>query len=169
MVRALKIISVAAAIMMNAASAFTAPRSSTSWGASQSMVQSRPLSPSPLQATTISMSDTFTPVGAGPAILDRPAVEKRRRKSRDTSSNPDMADEKSILRIYNDAINTREYVARCLVQVVGLSEDKAFDTMMAAHSYGIAVVGKYVTPTAQTLAERLCVSGVRAEAIQIKA
>ena len=53
--------------------------------------------------------------------------------------------------------------------MVGLSEDKAFDTMIAAHSYSVAIDGKYVTPTAQMLAEHLCVSGVRAKAIQIKA
>ncbi|KAL7466121.1 hypothetical protein ACHAXS_006418 [Conticribra weissflogii] len=77
-----------------------------------------------------------------------------------------MGEDKSILRIFNDSINTREYVSRCLVQVVGLSEDKAYDTMMQAHEFGLAAVGKYATPTAQMLAERLCVSGVRADFVQ---
>eukprot|EP00569_Conticribra_weissflogii_P007620 CAMPEP_0171330326 /NCGR_PEP_ID=MMETSP0878-20121228/1934_1 /TAXON_ID=67004 /ORGANISM="Thalassiosira weissflogii, Strain CCMP1336" /LENGTH=161 /DNA_ID=CAMNT_0011830599 /DNA_START=177 /DNA_END=662 /DNA_ORIENTATION=+ len=158
MVQSIKIICVAAAVMINAVSAFTAPRPSSMWVP----VQPRRLAPSPLPATSSSMSTV-----SGPATIDSPSIEAPQKRRRyDADEEHKMEEDKSILRIFNDSINTREYVSRCLVQVVGLSEDRAYETMMHAHEFGLAAVGKYATPTAQMLAERLCVSGVRADFVQ---
>ena len=45
------------------------------------------------------------------------------------------------LRVYNDKKNTREKVARVLVQVTDSSEVDAFKIMMNAHTTGVATVG----------------------------
>ena len=52
----------------------------------------------------------------GPAVLDRPQVEKRRKAS-PTKERKRVGSEAWEVRIYNDGMNTREFVARCLVQI----------------------------------------------------
>ena len=66
----------------------------------------------------------------------------------------------SILRIYNDDVNTREYVAICLVEVVGLCESRAYYTMQDAHRNGIAKVGEYNPEVAECYEEQLTDRGV---------
>mmetsp|Transcript_16742 Transcript_16742/g.34502 ORF Transcript_16742/g.34502 Transcript_16742/m.34502 type:complete len:188 (-) Transcript_16742:191-754(-) len=46
--------------------------------------------------------------------------------------------------IYNDNTNSRESVARVLVQVAGRSELEAFHTMNEAHTIGIALVDSHL-------------------------
>ena len=40
-------------------------------------------------------------------------------------------------------MNKREYVAKCLMEIVGLSEGSSYQVMMQAHQIGIAVIGRY--------------------------
>ena len=49
-------------------------------------------------------------------------------------------DDEWTLLIYNDKGNSREKVARVLVQVTGRSESEAFRTIMEAHNTGLATV-----------------------------
>lgn len=70
-----------------------------------------------------------------------------------------------ILRIYNDNINTREYVAVCLVQVVGLCESRAYFTMQDAHHNGIAKVGEYNQEVAECYEEQLNDRGVMCDVV----
>lgn len=60
-------------------------------------------------------------VGGAPAVLDRPVVEKKQAKSpaKERKSTGSEAWEVSI---YNDGSNTREFVASCLVQIVGVND-----------------------------------------------
>ena len=60
---------------------------------------------------------------AGPAVLDRPTTEKKSDSPRKERSR--TGGESWEVRIYNDGMNTREHVARSLVQVTGLSEMSA--------------------------------------------
>mmetsp|Transcript_23200 Transcript_23200/g.39664 ORF Transcript_23200/g.39664 Transcript_23200/m.39664 type:complete len:162 (-) Transcript_23200:166-651(-) len=156
MVQSLKILGVAAALMMSTASAFT-PTTSASYG-----THSRPLSPSPLQASASALD---VPSGNS-IVLDRPATierqeqEKSRNTDRDMDPNGDW-----ILRIYNDNINTREYVAVCLVQVVGLCESRAYYTMQDAHHNGIAKVGEYNQEVAECYEEQLHERGIMCDVV----
>jgi len=161
MVQSLKVLSVAAAVMVNAASAFT-PTTSASWG-----IQSRPLSPSPLQAVSGTVLDA--PASGNSVILDRPATiaNPQQDKSRHTTDSDMIPDGDWMLRIFNDNINTREYVAVCLVQVVGLCESRAYFTMQDAHHNGIAKVGEYNQEVAECYEEQLNEMGIMCDVVSV--
>ena len=57
-----------------------------------------------------------------------------------TNEDNDDHNEKWELRLYDDADNTREKVARVLVQVTQLPEFDAFKIMTHAHNTGVATV-----------------------------
>jgi ATP-dependent Clp protease adaptor protein ClpS len=86
--------------------------------------------------------------GGGPAVLDRPQVLERTTKEQ-KSTTVRRGNEAWEVRIYNDGMNTREHVARCLVQVTSLSEVQAYTCMMQAHQHGMAVVGRWVYEIAE--------------------
>jgi hypothetical protein len=76
----------------------------------------------------------------GPTILDRPTrtttvIEKKseQRNERYVEDSRRGDHETWEVRLYNDGLNTREHVSRSLVQVTGLSEYQAYQTMMQAH------------------------------------
>ena len=71
------------------------------------------------------------------------------------------------VRIYNDGMNTREFVARCLVQITGLSEVAAYQTMMQAHQNGIAVVGRYVYERAEMYYDALKKNGIVCDLVPV--
>jgi ATP-dependent Clp protease adapter protein ClpS len=71
------------------------------------------------------------------------------------------------VRIYNDGMNTREFVARCLVQYAGLGESAAYQTMMQAHQNGIAVVGRYVYELAEMYHDALKHNGIICDLIPV--
>jgi ATP-dependent Clp protease adapter protein ClpS len=60
-----------------------------------------------------------------------------------------------LVRLYNDPMNKREFVARCLVEICGLNDGMAFSVMMQAHQNGLSVIGKYVKEVAELYKERL--------------
>jgi ATP-dependent Clp protease adapter protein ClpS len=98
----------------------------------------------------------------GPAVLDRPEVDSKNKNKED---NP--VKERSVaggeaweVRIYNDGMNTREHVARALVQVTGLTEMMAYQTMMTAHQNGIAAVGRWCFEIAEMYNEGLRTNGI---------
>ena len=47
------------------------------------------------------------------------------------------------MRLYNDPMNKREFVAKCLMEICGLDDGMSFTIMMKAHQAGIAVIGNY--------------------------
>jgi len=104
--------------------------------------------------------------GSSPAILDRPAVEKRQDRA-PAKERQRTGSEAWEVRIYNDGMNTREFVARCLVQITGLSEITAYQTMMQAHQNGIAVVGRYVYEMAEMYYEALKKNGIVCDLVPV--
>jgi len=102
----------------------------------------------------------------GPAVLDRPAVEKRKDKA-PVKEQKRTGSEAWEVRIYNDASNTREFVARCLVQITGLSEITAYQTMMQAHQNGVAVVGRYVYEIAEMYHSALKKNGIVCDLVPV--
>eukprot|EP00559_Dactyliosolen_fragilissimus_P001485 CAMPEP_0184869808 /NCGR_PEP_ID=MMETSP0580-20130426/35373_1 /TAXON_ID=1118495 /ORGANISM="Dactyliosolen fragilissimus" /LENGTH=181 /DNA_ID=CAMNT_0027371537 /DNA_START=55 /DNA_END=600 /DNA_ORIENTATION=+ len=102
----------------------------------------------------------------GPAILDRPVVEKKKESS-PAKQKKRSGSEAWEVRIYNDGTNTREFVARCLVQITGLSEITAYQTMMQAHQNGLAVVGRYVYELAEMYYEALKKNGIVCDLVPV--
>lgn len=106
--------------------------------------------------------------GAGPAVLDRPEVlERTERKDAPVKERKGLGSEAWEVRIYNDGFNTREYVARSLVQVTGMSEIAAYQTMMQAHQNGIAVVGRWVYEIAEMYHDALKKNGIVCDIVPV--
>jgi ATP-dependent Clp protease adapter protein ClpS len=64
-------------------------------------------------------------------------------------------------------MNTREHVARTLVQVTGISEMVAYQTMMRAHQNGIATVGKWCFEIAEVYNEGLRKNGIISDIVPV--
>lgn len=101
---------------------------------------------------------------SGPAVLDRPSVDKVRTPAKDRSQEGGETWE---VRIYNDGMNTREHVARSLVQITGMAEMTAYQTMMMAHQNGIASVGLFCFEIAEMYNEGLRKEGIVSDIIPV--
>jgi len=102
-----------------------------------------------------------------PAVLDRPQVERRDKKSTPSKERSSVGGEAWEVRIYNDGMNTREHVARALVQVTGVPELVAYQTMMQAHQNGIAAVGQWVFEIAEMYNDGLRSSGIISDIVPV--
>ena len=101
---------------------------------------------------------------AGPAVADRPAVKKNLAPSK---QHHQEGGETWEVRIYNDGDNTREHVARSLVQITGMGEMTAYQTMMTAHQNGIASVGLFAFEVAEVYNEGFRKQGIVSDIIPI--
>jgi ATP-dependent Clp protease adaptor protein ClpS len=105
-------------------------------------------------------------VAAGPSVLERPvatpAVQAGPAKERVRQGS-----EAWEVRIYNDGLNTREHVSRSLVQVTGMSEMGAYQTMMQAHQNGIAVVGRWAYEVAEMYHDALRKNGIVCDLVPV--
>ena len=106
----------------------------------------------------------------GPAVLEPPQTETRRSTETDepVKDRKGMGHEAWEVRIYNDGLNTREHVARSLVQVTGMSEMSAYQTMMQAHQNGIAVVGRWVYEVAEMYHDALRQNGIICDIVPVE-
>lgn len=66
------------------------------------------------------------------------------------------------IRVYNDEINTHEWVARCLVVVAGATEWEAYQTTKIAHREGEAFLGLYEKEVAEFYTAGLSQQGITA-------
>jgi ATP-dependent Clp protease adapter protein ClpS len=104
----------------------------------------------------------------GPAVLDRPAEKKvNDRSSSVVKEREHVGGEEWEVRIYNDGLNTREHVARSLVQITGITEMTAYQTMMTAHQNGIACVGVFCFEIAETYNEGLHKQGIVSDIVPV--
>lgn len=100
----------------------------------------------------------------GAAVLERPpqlefvTVEE--------AKEPKLYDKYKVM-LFNDSMNSREYVARSLVQVVGMPESSAFDVMLKAHKDGMAQVGIWVGEIAEAYCDQLKTRGIVSEVMPV--
>lgn len=160
MLRSLKFVGMILSLVAGGASAFTPPtaqRASTAlWGISTLQRDSVVMMPATIEKESIK-------TGRAPAILDRP----QERVEEPTKQKKGMGSEAWEVRIYNDGLNTREHVARSLVQVTGMSESVAYQTMMQAHQNGIAVVGRWVYEVAEMYHDSLKDKGIVCDIVPV--
>lgn len=160
MVRSIKFVGMILSLVAGGASAFTPPtaqRASTAlWGISTLQRDSVVMMPTTIEKESIK-------TGGAPAILDRP----QERVEEPTKQKKRMGSEAWEVRIYNDGLNTREHVARSLVQVTGMSESVAYQTMMQAHQNGIAVVGRWVYEVAEMYHDSLKDKGIVCDIVPV--
>ena len=69
--------------------------------------------------------------------------------------------------LLNDAINTRSYVCRILVEVTALSEAESYARMVHAHEHGEAIIGEYCMEYAEHYKEALVNNGLLCEIIPV--
>ena len=103
---------------------------------------------------------------SGPSVLERPQVEEKNKKG-PNKERSHVGSESWEVRIYNDGMNTREHVARALVQVTGLSEFGAYQTMMQAHQNGIAAVGRWCFEIAEMYNAGLRTHGIISDIVPV--
>jgi ATP-dependent Clp protease adaptor protein ClpS len=103
---------------------------------------------------------------AGPAVLERPQVEDKKKNGSDKERS-NAGSETWEVRIYNDGMNTREHVARAVVQVTGVPEFVAYQTMMQAHQNGIAAVGRWCFEVAEMYNEGLRTNGIISDIVPV--
>jgi len=72
------------------------------------------------------------------------------------------------LLLFNDPLNKREFVARCLMTICLLKESDAFQVMMKAHKEGVAIIGTYAFETAEAYCEGLRTKGLTVDIIPLE-
>jgi len=130
--------------------------------------------------TSISRLNTNTVLSAGPAtieretirivgsaVVDRPTTERRNRVDDPVKERQNEGGEAWELRMYNDGTNTREHVARSLVQITGMTEITAYQTMMQAHQNGVACVGRFCFEIAEMYNEGLHKQGIVSDIVAV--
>lgn len=115
-------------------------------------------------STTIEREKVRT---GGPAVLDRPETERREKVDSPVKQRSPVGGEAWEVRIYNDGMNTREHVARSLVQITGMTEMTAYQTMMMAHQNGIASVGRFCFEIAEMYNEGLRTQGIISDIVPV--
>ena len=103
----------------------------------------------------------------GPAVLDRPVTERKEKVESPVKERSPVGGEAWEVRIYNDGMNTREHVARALVQITGMTEMTAYQTMMMAHQNGIASVGRFCFEIAEMYNEGLRTQGIISDIVPV--
>lgn len=102
----------------------------------------------------------------GPAVLERPQTQEK--TGEPVKERKGSRSEAWEVRIYNDGLNTREHVARSLVEVTGMSEMLAYQTMMQAHQNGIAVVGRWPYEVAEMYHDALRKNGIVCDLVPVE-
>lgn len=107
-------------------------------------------------------------MGAGVAMPEvtvaKPSIGLVSNTESETSVRPE---DKFKVLLFNDNGNTREYVSRSLVQVVGMPEDKAFHIMQQANDNGMAQVGVWHQEMADAYSSSLKERGLIADVFPV--
>lgn len=109
-------------------------------------------------------------LAAGPAVLEPPAVKEKVKEKNveDTKQSSNTKRGGWAVRLFNDPMNKREFVAMCLSKVCGLSDGQAYQVMMQAHKNGVAVVGRYDFERAELYRDSLVGQGLVCDMIPVE-
>ena len=113
---------------------------------------------------------------AGPAVLEPPTkesetIEKQKNKQDEESTTKSSSNHKRggwAVRLFNDPMNKREFVAMCLSKITGLTDGQAYQVMMGAHQNGVAVVGRYDQERAELYRDSLRDNGLTVDMIPVE-
>ena len=112
----------------------------------------RRITPSGCSASSLMM--------AGPATLEPTKTKKKKKTAEPVQDKQNQKDKGWEVRLWNDPMNKREYVARCLTEIVSLSDGSAYQVMMQAHQFGLAVIGTYHQERAELYRDSLLEHGL---------
>jgi ATP-dependent Clp protease adapter protein ClpS len=152
-------------------------RTAATWGSGSSITSSGPSSCISIGDRTTRQSMSSSVLASGPAILEKETIRNPSPAVLDrpaTKGYDDVVKERVReggeaweVRIYNDGMNTREHVARSLVQITGMTEITAYRTMMQAHQNGIASVGRFCFEIAEMYNEGLRKQGIISDIVPV--
>eukprot|EP00804_Cyclotella_cryptica_P006895 CCRYP_007057-RA/>CCRYP_007057-RA protein AED:0.25 eAED:-0.43 QI:0/-1/0/1/-1/1/1/0/154 len=148
MVRSFELISAAAVVLMRGTSAF-APISSVH-------VCAHSLSRTP-ESRLRAVADS--------SVIERPAEIREATDRKSDTIDEMLPEERWHLILHNDKQNTKEWVAHALHFVVGLSEERAYHVMQAAHENGKAFVGTYHYDVAECYQRGMGKNGIMCDVI----
>jgi ATP-dependent Clp protease adapter protein ClpS len=108
-------------------------------------------------------------LNAGPATIDAPTKEKVKKDVKKVSEKKSTNKKRGgfAVRLFNDPMNKREFVAMCLCQIAGLSDGQAYSVMMAAHTNGLAVIGRYDFERAELYRNSLVEQGLLCDIVEV--
>jgi ATP-dependent Clp protease adaptor protein ClpS len=128
----------------------------------------------PFPSSSLSSRSGVAPLGAaGADVIEAPPVkevetqEKKNQNEQVTEKKNRQGTEAWEVRLYNDPMNKREFVARCLSRIVGLSDTQSFQVMMTAHKLGIAAVGRFHLERAETYRNALREQGLSVDMVPV--
>lgn len=124
---------------------------------------------SPLKATPKCLARSHaSSLSAGPVVIEKPKTEKKQNISKDKQKKSKNTKSKGwAVRLYNDPMNKREFVARCLTEVCALNDGAAYQVMMQAHQLGVAVIGQYHLEMAELYRDQLLERGLVIDMIPV--
>ncbi|CAM9294436.1 unnamed protein product [Scytosiphon promiscuus] len=156
MFRPVQALILAVACLVSTSTAFVVPfvgQTATWTGRPATAVNGGPPLAALKMAAGVAMPEVKT---AGPSV----GLVDKKQVSFETSIRPE---DKFKVLLFNDNGNTREYVSRSLVQVVGLPEATAFQIMQQANDNGMAQVGVWHQEMADAYSTSLKERGLIAE------
>ena len=112
-------------------------------------------------------------LGAAADVIEAPPVkevetqERQKQEDAATEKKNRQGTEAWEVRLYNDPMNKREFVARCLSRIVGLSDTQSFQVMMTAHKLGIAAVGRFCLERAESYRTALSEQGLSVDMVPV--
>jgi ATP-dependent Clp protease adaptor protein ClpS len=108
---------------------------------------------------------------SGPATLEPPVkertIEKVEEKEEKVESQQNYKRGGWAVRLFNDPMNKREFVAMCLSKIVGLTDGQAYQVMMQAHKNGVAVVGRFDLERAELYKTALNDNGLTCDMVPV--
>ena len=105
---------------------------------------------------------------ASPGVTDKPATKEFKQVSKSSEKESTPSNSKGwAVRLYNDPMNKREFVARCLTEVCALSDGAAYQCMMKAHQFGLAVIGEYHLEMAELYKASLTEHGLMVDMVPV--
>lgn len=119
-------------------------------------------------------SPSVVPSMAGPAVLEPPTkdaetIEKQDKKEESTTKAAGKHKKGGwAVRLFNDPMNKREFVAMCLSKITGLTDGQAYQVMMGAHQNGVAVVGRYDQERAELYRDSLRDNGLTVDMVPVE-
>jgi len=104
---------------------------------------------------------------AGPATLEPTKTEEKKKTEEPVKDDQKQGSEGWEVRLFNDPMNKREYVARCLTEIVGLSDGMAYQVMMQAHQLGLAAIIRCHQERAELYRDSLVENGLVVDMVPV--
>jgi ATP-dependent Clp protease adapter protein ClpS len=127
-----------------------------------------PIASNPSRSIGVASFATRMAAGAAPTILEPPVKEKVAEKEERVEDASKYKKGGWAVRLFNDPMNKREFVAMCLSKIVGLSDGQAYQVMMQAHKNGVSVVGRFDLERAELYRDALCDNGLTCDMIPVE-